>query len=104
SAVRAIHSIAPWRSAATNSASRAAAGQGASTLAMPQASKPSCAAAPRIAASRDVSEVEVVIVAGRRQAGPAVGQQRPERRPGLDLHVPGLHRRDLAPRHVAEVV
>src|SRR5262245_44529320 len=53
---------------------------------------------------RRVSEVEVVIVRGRMQARPAVVEQRPETRPGFQLHVPGLHRGELPPGHVAEIV
>src|SRR5580658_7682002 len=96
SAVRSIQSMVPWRPAATNSASLADAGQGASTRAKPQASKPSAFASSRISCLAE-SEVEVVIVRRRRQAGPAVGEQRAETRPGFQLHVPGLGAGDFPP-------
>src|SRR5688572_17409206 len=88
-AVSAIQAISPWRPAATNSARRALAGHGSATAAKRQTSKPSLSASWRMR-SRSASEIEVVIVAGRRQAGPAVGQDGAEGGPGLQLHVPGL--------------
>src|SRR5262245_52094322 len=103
SAVSAIQAISPWRPAATNSARRAPAGHGPVTEAKRQTSKPRFSALSRTS-SRSASEIEVVIVAGRLQAGPAIGQDGTEGGPGLQLHVPGLDVVEAAPRHVPEVV
>src|SRR5665213_4186981 len=86
-----------------NSASRPAAGQGSVADAKPQASKPSASAAARIAPFGS-SEVQVVIVGRRSEARPAVGEDGAESGPRLDLHVPGLDGRKLAPRNVAEII
>ncbi len=67
-----------------------------------QRSKPRARASARIRSSR--SEVEIVIMLGGREARPAVRQQRPETRPGFQLHVPGLHRGEVTPGHIAQIV
>src|SRR4051812_15245035 len=85
SSVVSIQSMAPWRPCSTNSARRAPDSHGAAASAKPQTSKPR-----RRASARMVSEIEVVIVAGGGQAGPAVGQQGTETGPAFQLHVPGL--------------
>ena len=76
---------------------------GAAASAKPQTSKPSDSALARMAPGTFL-EIEVVIVAGGDQARPAVGQQRAEARPALELHVPGLDRREVRPGHIAEIV
>src|SRR5665213_3068652 len=102
-AVSAIQAIDPCRPSARNSSSRPPAVQAAAAEAKRQASKPNLSASARIG-PRGSSEVEVVIVAGRGEAWPPIGQQRTEGGARLDLHVPGLHARKITPRNVAEIV
>ena len=99
--------IPPWLDPTVNRI-----GQASLALAKPQVSKPSRRASARISSlnarlgglSFGWLEVEIVIVRDRREARPAIGQDRPEARPRLQLHVPGLGRREVLPRHVAEIV
>ena len=89
----------PWRPAATNSASRAPAGQGASTLAKPQASNPS-AAAPRRGSSASGRLRSRGRHSGRRARGPASGRPAAAGKQGRDLSFmyQVLHRRERRAR------
>src|ERR1022692_3567971 len=72
-AVVSIQAMVPWRPMATKVSSRPEAGQGSPALAKPHTSKPRALDLARISPLGS-SEVEVVIMGGRGEPGPAVAE------------------------------
>src|SRR4051794_2912087 len=107
SALAASQAMSPWRPSARKLSSAAPAPWGGSALAKRTASKPSAFAACAIrslsgaALAAFTSEVEVGIAPGGDEARDAVGEQRPERGPGLEQRIPVLGRIEILPGHFA---